>query len=118
MDAAIRKAKDSIGQIFDKNLHDLVRGIRNHKENESKYLTECIDEIKQELKQDNVAVKANAINKLCYVIQKFYIFSHIIEYFFSFKKQLQMIGYDFSWAAFNIIEVMSSTKFTYKVIYI
>jgi hypothetical protein len=34
MDAAIRKAKDSLGQIFDKNLHDLVRGIRNHKENE------------------------------------------------------------------------------------
>ena len=29
--------------------------------------------------------------------------------------QLQMLGYDISWAAFNIIEVMSSTKFTYKV---
>lgn len=67
MDAAIRKAKDSINQIFDKNLHDLVRGIRNHKENESKYIAECIDEIKVELKQDNMAVKANAINKLCYV---------------------------------------------------
>jgi AP-3 complex subunit delta-1 len=93
MDAAIRKAKDSIGQIFDKNLHDLVRGIRNHKENESKYIAECIDEIKVELKQDNLAVKANAINKLCY---------------------LQMLGYDISWAAFNIIEVMSSTKFTHK----
>jgi AP-3 complex subunit delta-1 len=93
MDAAIRKAKDSIGQIFDKNLHDLVRGIRNHKENEAKYITECIDEIKVELKQDNLAVKANAINKLCY---------------------LQMLGYDISWAAFNIIEVMSSTKFTHK----
>lgn len=26
-----------------------------------------------------------------------------------------MLGYDMSWAAFNIIEVMSSTKFTYKV---
>ena len=26
-----------------------------------------------------------------------------------------MLGYDISWAAFNIIEVMSSTKFTYKV---
>lgn len=25
-----------------------------------------------------------------------------------------MIGYDMSWAAFNIIEVMSSTKFTLK----
>jgi AP-3 complex subunit delta-1 len=72
MDAAIRKAKDSINQIFDKNLHDLVRGIRNHKENESKYIAECIDEIKVELKQDNIAVKANAINKLSYVyINKF-----------------------------------------------
>ena len=29
--------------------------------------------------------------------------------------QLQMLGYDISWAAFNIIEVMSSTKFTFKV---
>lgn len=27
-----------------------------------------------------------------------------------------MLGYDISWAAFNIIEVMSSTKFTYKVL--
>ncbi len=27
-----------------------------------------------------------------------------------------MLGYDISWAAFNVIEVMSSTKFTYKVI--
>ena len=29
--------------------------------------------------------------------------------------QLQMLGNDINWAAFNIIEVMSSTKFTYKV---
>ena len=26
-----------------------------------------------------------------------------------------MLGYDISWAAFNVIEVMSSTKFTHKV---
>ena len=26
-----------------------------------------------------------------------------------------MIGYDISWAAFNVIEVMSSAKFTHKV---
>jgi AP-3 complex subunit delta-1 len=25
-----------------------------------------------------------------------------------------MLGYDISWAAFNVIEVMSSSKFTYK----
>ena len=29
-----------------------------------------------------------------------------------------MLGYDISWAAFNIIEVMSSTKFTFKVSFI
>jgi len=27
-----------------------------------------------------------------------------------------MLGYDISWAAFNIIEVMSSPKFTFKVL--
>ncbi len=26
-----------------------------------------------------------------------------------------MLGYDISWAAFNIIEVMTSAKFTHKV---
>ena len=34
---------------------------------QSKYIAECIDEIKQELRQDNIAIKANAVNKLCYV---------------------------------------------------
>lgn len=29
-----------------------------------------------------------------------------------------MLGYDISWAAFNIIEVMSSPKFTYKVLFL
>ena len=28
--------------------------------------------------------------------------------------QIQMLGYDISWASFNIVEVMSSPKFTYK----
>jgi hypothetical protein len=37
MDQVVKKAKDSLGQIFDKSLHDLVRGIRNHKDNEVKY---------------------------------------------------------------------------------
>ncbi|UJR37094.1 hypothetical protein I4U23_029798 [Adineta vaga] len=93
MDQVVKKAKDSFGPMFDKSLHDLVRGIRNHKDNESKYINEAIDEIKQELKQDNMSAKANAVNKLTY---------------------LQMLGYDISWSAFNIIEVMSSNKFTFK----
>ncbi|RCN44283.1 adaptin region [Ancylostoma caninum] len=46
-----------------------------------------------ELRQDSTYIKANAIEKLAY---------------------LQMLGYDISWAAFNIIEVMASTKYTEK----
>ncbi|XP_063056686.1 AP-3 complex subunit delta-1 isoform X6 [Engraulis encrasicolus] len=90
---ALKIVKGSIDRMFDKNLQDLVRGIRNHKDDEAKYISTCIDEIKQELKQDNIAVKANAVCKLTY---------------------LQMLGYDVSWAAFNIVEVMSSSKFTFK----
>jgi hypothetical protein len=52
-----------------------------------------MEDIKQELRQDNLSVKSNAIAKLTY---------------------LQMLGYDISWAGFNIIEVMSSSKFTLK----
>lgn len=90
---ALKKVKGNLERIFDKNLADLVRGIRNNKENETKYITQCIEEIKEELRQENIAIKANAVAKLTY---------------------LQMLGYDISWAAFNIIEVMSSTKFTFK----
>lgn len=34
--------------------------------------------------------------------------------FYFASDQIQMIGYDISWAGFNIIEVMSSPKFTCK----
>ncbi|XP_055327489.1 AP-3 complex subunit delta-1-like isoform X2 [Paramacrobiotus metropolitanus] len=93
MDMALRKVKGNLERLFDKSLTDLVRGIRNNRDNEARYISQCLDEIKQELKQDNMAVKMNAIEKLTY---------------------LQMLGYDISWAAFNVIEVMSSTKFTCK----
>ena len=43
-----------------------------------------MEEIKQELRQYNLSVKANAVAKLNY---------------------LQMLGYDISWAGFNVIEV-------------
>ncbi|CAG0918502.1 unnamed protein product [Notodromas monacha] len=90
---ALKKVKGNLERLFDKNLNDLVRGIRNHKENEGKYIGTCLEEIKEELRSDSIAVKANAVAKLTY---------------------LQMLGYDISWAAFNVIEVMSSTKFTFK----
>ncbi|KAL1117189.1 hypothetical protein AAG570_004516 [Ranatra chinensis] len=90
---ALKKVRGNLERMFDKNLTDLVRGIRNNKDNEAKYIAQCIEEIKQELRQDNLAVKATAVAKLTY---------------------LQMLGYDMSWAGFNVIEVMSSSKFTYK----
>ena len=76
------KVKGNLERLFDKNLNDLVRGIRNHKDDEAKYIATCLEEIKQELRQHNTAVKANAVQKLTY---------------------LQMCGYDISWAGFNII---------------
>lgn len=91
--AALKKVKGNFERFFEKNLADMIRGIRNNKEHEAKYIAQCIEEIKLELKQDSIMLKANAIAKLSY---------------------LQMLGYDISWASFNVIEVMSSTKFTYK----
>ena len=34
---------------------------------QAKYIAQCIEEIKQELRQDNMAVKVNAVQKLTYV---------------------------------------------------
>lgn len=34
---------------------------------QAKYIAQCIDEIKQELRQDNLSVKATAVAKLTYV---------------------------------------------------
>ena len=82
------KVKGNLERLFDKNLNDLVRGIRNHKDDEAKYIAACLEEIKQELRQHNTAVKANAVQKLTY---------------------LQMQGYDISWAGFNVVEVMASS---------
>ncbi|TPP62543.1 putative vesicle coat complex ap-3 delta subunit [Fasciola gigantica] len=85
--------KGTIERALDKNLQDLVRGIRNHRNDEAKYINECVDEIRNELKQGSFTCKANAISKLIY---------------------LQMLGYDMSWSMFNIVEVMSCPKFTLK----
>ncbi|XP_063712442.1 AP-3 complex subunit delta-1-like isoform X2 [Symsagittifera roscoffensis] len=90
---ALRKVKGAVERVFDKNLNDLVRGIRAHKDDEAKFIATCIDEIKLELRQESMDVKANAVIKLVY---------------------LQMLGYDISWACFNMVEVTSSPKFTFK----
>lgn len=60
---------------------------------EAKYISQTMDECRKELRQESMDVKANAVSKLCY---------------------MHMLGYDIGWAAFHIVEVMSSKKFTHK----
>ncbi|KAF0699488.1 Aste57867_9958 [Aphanomyces stellatus] len=79
--------------MFEKTLADLVKGIRSCKGDVSVYISQCMQEIKTELKSTDHFVKAQAIRKLTY---------------------LNMQGYDMSWAAFHTVEVMSYERFAHK----
>ena len=81
--------------IFQKSLQDMIKGIRGHKLQPSEFISQEINDIKAELKSSDQFTKAEAIRKLTY---------------------LQMIGYDISWAAFAVIEVMSFPRFAHKQI--
>ncbi|KAK9762593.1 AP-3 complex subunit delta [Basidiobolus ranarum] len=79
--------------MFEKNLTDLIRGLRANKKNEAKYIATCVEEIRRELKGNDPDLKAIAVSKLTY---------------------LQMLGFDMSWASFQVVEVMASSKFVNK----
>ncbi|KAJ3105592.1 AP-3 complex subunit delta-1 [Phlyctochytrium planicorne] len=79
--------------MFEKNLTALIRGIRSNKNNEDQYIRNCLDEIRNEVRRNDIDIKAQAVTKLFY---------------------LHMIGYDMSWASFHVIEVMSSAKYVHK----
>ncbi|KAI0243748.1 AP-3 complex subunit delta [Massospora cicadina] len=79
--------------MFERSLLEMIRGLRACKQNEQDHIAKCIDEIRNELKTDDMEIKTMAISKLNY---------------------LQMLGYDFSWAAFHVVEVMSSSNLAQK----
>ncbi|KDO18891.1 hypothetical protein SPRG_15843 [Saprolegnia parasitica CBS 223.65] len=79
--------------MFEKTLADLVKGIRSCKGDVSVYISQCMQEIKNELKANDPFIKAQAIRKLTY---------------------LNMQGYDMGWAAFHVVEVMSYERFAHK----
>ncbi|KAJ5674858.1 AP-3 complex subunit delta [Penicillium maclennaniae] len=81
------------GGMFEKSLYDLIKGLRNHKGGEDEYVQDCLRECKAEIKSQDMDKKATALLKLIY---------------------LEMFGYDMSWAAFNVLEVMSSSKYLQK----
>ncbi|KAL4162277.1 hypothetical protein PRNP1_002824 [Phytophthora ramorum] len=79
--------------MFEKNLQDLVKGIRSTKGDVSVYISQALQEIKAELRNTDPFVKAQAVRKLTY---------------------LHMLGYDMCWAAFHVVEVMSYERFSHK----
>lgn len=79
--------------MFEKNLQDLVKGIRSAKGDVNIYISQAMQEIKTELKSTDQFIKAQAVRKLTY---------------------LHMLGYDMCWAAFHVVEVMSYERFAHK----
>lgn len=53
--------------MFEKSLTDLIRGIRANKKNEQKYIAVCLQEIRNEVKSNDLDIKATAVAKLTYV---------------------------------------------------
>lgn len=74
-------------------MQDLIRGLRANKKDESKFISQAIAEIRQEVKSKDMELKAAAVLKLTY---------------------LDMMGYDMSWASFHVVEVMSSPRLHLK----
>ena len=85
--------KKTIDTVFQRSMQDLIKGIRSHKKDTSEFISLAIAEIKTELKSTDPFLKAEALRKLTY---------------------LQMQGYNISWSAFAIIEVMSQPRFAHK----
>ncbi|RCK64349.1 AP-3 complex subunit delta [Candida viswanathii] len=85
------------GILFEKSLSDLIKGIRAHSkespESLASFLDVAIQECRNELSTTDLETKAIAILKLAY---------------------LEMYGFDMSWCNFQILEVMSSSKFQQK----
>ncbi|KAI0828832.1 Ap3d1 protein [Trametes gibbosa] len=81
--------------MWERTLQDLIRGLRANKKDESKFIAQAVDEIRNEIKSKDMEIKAAAVLKLTY---------------------LHMLGYDMSWASFNVIEVMSAPRIHLKTI--
>ena len=53
--------------MFEKNLNELIKGIRAHKGSEAKYIDSALGECRKEIKSRDMETKAQAILKLTYV---------------------------------------------------
>jgi len=53
--------------MWERTLQDLVRGLRANKKDEARFIAKAVDEIRQEIKSDDMELKAGAVLKLTYV---------------------------------------------------
>ena len=53
--------------MFERNVTDLVRGLRANKKNEQAFINQCLQEIREEIRSNEPAKKTNAVQKLTYV---------------------------------------------------
>ncbi|KIL71660.1 hypothetical protein M378DRAFT_115001 [Amanita muscaria Koide BX008] len=81
--------------MWERTLKDLIRGLRANKKDEPKFIAKAVDEIRSEIRSDDMDLKAGAVMKLTY---------------------LDMMGYDMGWASFHVVEVMSSSKYHLKTV--
>ncbi|KIY50457.1 Adaptor protein complex AP-3 delta subunit, partial [Fistulina hepatica ATCC 64428] len=81
--------------MWERTLQDLIKGLRNNKGDEAKFIAQAVDEIRQEIRTPDMELKAGAVLKLIY---------------------LDMLGYDMGWASFHVLEVMSSPKYHLKCV--
>lgn len=53
--------------MWERNLQDLIRGLRAHKNDEARFIAEAIGEIRKEVRSEDMELKAAAVLKLTYV---------------------------------------------------
>nr|POE69650.1 ap-3 complex subunit delta [Quercus suber] len=82
--------------LFQRSLEDLIKGLRLQLIGESAFISKALDEIRREIKSTDPHTKSNALQKLSYLSS--------------------LHHFDMSWAAFHVVEVMSSSRFSHKKI--
>ena len=53
--------------MWERNLQDLIRGLRSHKDDEARFIASAIDEIRVEVRSEDMELKSGAVVKLTYV---------------------------------------------------
>lgn len=82
--------------LFQRTLDDLIKGLRLQLIGESASISKAMDEIRREIKSTDPQTKSTALQKLSYLNS--------------------LHGVDMNWAAFHVVEVMSSSRFIQKKI--